>query len=63
MNRMRDSNSDGEEPEPPLVELDRADEADLQHDDGVVVGRQRQPQPAEDRDVAGDLDDDAERRR
>ena len=58
---MRDSNSDGEEPEALLVELDRADEVDLEDDQRDVVGRERDLEHADDRDVARDLDDDAER--
>src|SRR5450756_859102 len=50
----------GEEVDPALVELDRADEVDLQHDHGDVVGGQGDPQDADDRDVAGDLDDHPE---
>ena len=45
----------GEEPEALLVELDRADEVDLQDDERRVVRRQRDPQHAEDRDVAGGI--------
>ena len=51
----------GEEVEPLLVELDRAREVDLQHDQRRVLVRQRELQHADDRDVAGDLDDHAER--
>ena len=51
----------GEEVDALLVELDRAGEVHLQDEDGLVLGRQREPQHAEDRDVARDLDDDPER--
>ncbi len=50
----------GEEVDAGLVELDRADEVDLQDEDRQLVGGQRDPQHADDGDVAGDLDDDGE---
>ena len=51
----------GEEPEPLLVELERADEVDLQHEHAASSVGSAHLQHAEDGDVAGDLDDDAER--
>ena len=52
----------GEEPDALLVELDRADEVDLQHQDRRVLVGQDDLEHAEDRDVAGDLDDHARAR-
>ena len=52
---------DGEEPDPLGVELDGPDEGDLDDDQrGVLVG-DRDGELADDGDVAGDLDDHAER--
>ncbi len=50
----------GEEVAALLVELDGAGEVRLDDDDGIVGGRQRELEDADDRDVAGDLDDDAD---
>nr|WP_159394157.1 hypothetical protein [Streptomyces sp. NRRL S-495] len=50
-----------EEPQPRLVELDRADERDLQDQQRELLGGQRALQHPEDRQVARDLDHDAQR--